>query len=155
MFQALNTINKAQESLPPWVLQAEEVCCFFFFLRFIFGCAGSSLLCVGFSLVVASRGYSSLGRTDCSLQWLLPSRGGQGPFSIGAHGVLTAVASCCGARALGVWASAAAACELGICCPGLVARQHVGSSQTRDQTHVPCTGRWALTHWATREVISL
>ena len=33
-----------------------------------------------------------------------------------------------------------------------VAPQHVGSSQTRDQTHVPCTGRQSLNHWTTREV---
>ena len=35
---------------------------------------------------------------------------------------------------------------------GLVAPQHVGSSQTRDQTCVPCTGRQILNHWTTREV---
>ena len=29
--------------------------------------------------------------------------------------------------------------------------QHVGSSQTRAQTHVPCIGRQILNHWATRE----
>ena len=34
---------------------------------------------------------------------------------------------------------------------GLVAPQHVGSSQTRDQTHVPCIGRSVLSHWTTRE----
>ena len=34
----------------------------------------------------------------------------------------------------------------------LVALQHVGSSRTRDRTHVPCTGRQILNHWATREV---
>ena len=28
----------------------------------------------------------------------------------------------------------------------------MGSSQTRDRTHVPCTGRWILNHWTTREV---
>jgi len=28
----------------------------------------------------------------------------------------------------------------------------VGSSQTRDQTRVPNTGRWILYHWVTREV---
>ena len=47
---------------------------FFFFLilkKFIFGCVGSSLLCVGFSLVVVSRGYSSLQCTGLSLWWLL------------------------------------------------------------------------------------
>ena len=31
---------------------------FIYFIYFIFGCIGSSLLHVGFSLVVASRGYS-------------------------------------------------------------------------------------------------
>ena len=35
----------------------------------------------------------------------------------------------------------------------LVALQHVGSSQTRDQTCVPCIGWWVLYHWATREVL--
>ena len=35
---------------------------------------------------------------------------------------------------------------------GLTASWHVGSSQTRDQTHVPCTGRQILNHWATKEV---
>ena len=32
------------------------------------------------------------------------------------------------------------------------ALQNVGSSWTRDQTRVPCTGRWILNHWTTREV---
>ena len=35
----------------------------------------------------------------------------------------------------------------GLCCPW-----HVGSSQSRDWTHVPCVGRWILNHWTTREV---
>ena len=35
---------------------------------------------------------------------------------------------------------------------GLVALLHVGSSQTRARTHVPCIGRWILNHCATREV---
>ena len=38
---------------------------------FIFGCIGSSLLRVGFSLVVASGGYSSLRHAGFSLWWLL------------------------------------------------------------------------------------
>ena len=37
---------------------------------------------------------------------------------------------------------------------GLIAPQHVGSSRTRDRTHVPCIGRWILNHCATREVPS-
>ena len=35
---------------------------------------------------------------------------------------------------------------------GLVAPWHVGSSWTRDRTHVPCIGRRILSHCATREV---
>ena len=30
---------------------------------------------------------------------------------------------------------------------------HVGSSQIKDQTHVSCTGRWILYHWATKEAL--
>ena len=35
---------------------------------------------------------------------------------------------------------------------GLVVLRHVESSQTREQTHIPCTGRWILIHCTTREV---
>ena len=35
---------------------------------------------------------------------------------------------------------------------GLVVLSHVGSSQTRAQTHVPCIGRQILNHCTTREV---
>ena len=35
---------------------------------------------------------------------------------------------------------------------GLVAPQFVGSSWTRDRTHVPCIARHILNHWTTREV---
>ena len=36
---------------------------------------------------------------------------------------------------------------------GLVALQHVGSYQVRDQTCVSCIGRWILYHWTTRKVL--
>ena len=36
---------------------------------------------------------------------------------------------------------------------GLVAPRHLGSSQTRAQTHVPCIGRPILNHWATSEAL--
>ena len=39
-----------------------------------------------------------------------------------------------------------------LCHTGLVAPRDVGSSQTRDRTHVPCIGRWILNHCTTREV---
>ena len=59
--------------------------------------------------------------------------------------------------------SLAAACGLSIavhglrwlCHTGLVAPQHVESSQTRDRTHVSCIGRQILNHWTFREVLSL
>ena len=35
----------------------------------------------------------------------------------------------------------------------LVALWHVESSQTRDRTHAPCTGRQIPNHWTTREVL--
>ena len=35
---------------------------------------------------------------------------------------------------------------------GLGAQQNVESSETRDQTHVPCTGRQIINHWTTRKV---
>ena len=36
--------------------------------------------------------------------------------------------------------------------PDLVTPQHEPSSQTGDQTHIPCIGRQILIHWTTREV---
>ena len=35
---------------------------------------------------------------------------------------------------------------------GLVNPWHVGSFQPRGQTLIPCTARWILNHWTTREV---
>ena len=44
---------------------------FIYFIYFIFGCIGALLLCLGFSLVAASRGYYLLRCTGFSLRWLL------------------------------------------------------------------------------------
>lgn len=52
--------------------------------------------------------------------------------------------SCWGARALGAQAQQLRRM-------GLVALGHVGSSQTRDWTHVPCISRQILFHGATRK----
>ena len=38
---------------------------------------------------------------------------------------------------------------------GLIAPGNLGSSWTRDRTCVPCTGRWILLHWTTRDVPAL
>ena len=56
----------------------------------------------------------------------------------------------CGARALGFSSCSTWAQYLWYL--GLIALQHVDSSQTRDQTRVPCIGRQVLIHWTTREV---
>ena len=40
-------------------------------------------------------------------------------------------------------------------CLGLVTLQHLGSSWTRDQSHVPCIDRQILNQWTTREVWSI
>ena len=45
-----------------------------------------------------------------------------------------------------LWRSGSAVGALGLSCP-----QHVGSSQTRERTCVPCIGKWILNHWTTRE----
>ena len=66
----------------------------------------------------------------CCKQGLLSSRG--------AWASHCSEFSCCRAHAQYLW------------CSGLVALQHVGSSQTRDRTPVPCAGTQMLHHWATR-----
>ena len=40
----------------------------------------------------------------------------------------------------------------GLVVVGLFVPRHVESSWTRDQTHVPCVGRWIISHCTTREV---
>ena len=63
--------------------------------------------------------------------------------------------SCCGAQALGTWASVVAAHGLSSCDTWLRCSRHVESSCTRDRTHIPCIGRWILIHCTTREVLDL
>ena len=57
------------------------------------------------------------------------------------------VFSCCRAWALGYVSFSSCVTQT-----GLVYLQQVESSQTRDQTHVPCIGRWSLNHRTIREV---
>ena len=115
----------------------------FIYLFFIFGCIGSVLLCMGFLQLRRA------GATLHCTAWTSRCSG----------------FSCCGARALGTRASVVVARELQqlwltgsraqaqqLWCTGLVAPWHVGSSQTRAQTHVLCIGRRILNHCTTREV---
>ena len=74
----------------------------------------------------------------------------------------TGLLSSCGVRAshcggFSCWGAQALGC-VGLSSwghMGLVALQHVGSSRTRDQTHVPCIGRQILIHSTTRKVLAL
>ena len=98
----------------------------FFFLifiyLFIYGCIGSSFLCEGFLL---SR------QVGATLH-----RGARASHHRGL--------SCCRAPAPDAQAQ-----QLWL--TGLVAPRHVGSSQTRARTRVPCIGRQTPNHCATRE----
>ena len=72
--------------------------------------------------------------------------------------VLAALGLCFCVLAFSRWGAQASHCSGFSCCgaqelwhTGLAALQHVESSQTRDWTHVPCTGRRMLYHWITRK----
>ena len=93
-----------------------------FYLFIFYGCVGSSFLCEGF----------------------LQLRQAGATLHCGARAYHYRGLSCCGAQAPDaqpqqLWHT------------GLVAPRHVGSSQTRARTCVPCIGRQILNHCATRE----
>ena len=102
---------------------------------FVFGCAGSSLLwsCSECGLLFTAM---------CGLLISVAS--------------LLAEHSLWGTQASAAVASVTAACGLSAhrlrsCGHSLNASQHVGFSQTRDQTSVPCIARWILNYWTTWE----
>ena len=107
-FQYLARCCLALSSRHSWGFQG----CIFFF----FGCVGSSLLRMGFSLVVASGDYCSLRWAGFSLRWLL---------LLWSAGSRREGFSSCGTRAQQLWLA------------GLVAPRHVESSRTRDRIHIP------------------
>ena len=95
---------------------------YLFILFYIFGRVGSSFLCEGFLY---------LRQAGATLH-----RGARASHYRGL--------SCCGAQAPDAQAQ-----QLWL--TGPVAPQHVGSSQTRARTRVPCISRQILNHCATRE----
>ena len=102
---------------------------FFFNYLFIYsfyGCVGSSFLCEGF----------------------LQLRQAGATLHHGARASHYRGLSCCGAQAPDAQAQ-----QLWL--TGPAAPRHVGSSQTRARTRVPCIGRRTLNHCATREALSL
>ena len=72
------------------------------------------------------------------------SCGERGPLFITVCGALTVVASRCGVQAPDVQAQQ-------LWPTGPAALRHVGSSQTRARTRIPCIGRQILNHCTTRE----
>ena len=68
----------------------------------------------------------------------------RGPLFIAVRGPLTVTASLVVEHRLQTR-------RLSSCVTGPAAPRHVGSSQTRARTHVPCIGRQILNHCATRE----
>ena len=119
----------------------------FFFLMFAYFC-----LCQVF--VLSLHGLSLVS------EWM-------GYSSAVVFGLLTAVTSPVvehGVQA--VWVSVAAAHRLNSCTSqapecrlskmwraGPVSLHHVGSSQIKDRTSVPCIGSWSLNHWTTSEAL--
>ena len=104
---------------------------FFFLQSFGFGCAGSLLRRHGLPLAVRAGAPLQMGCAGLLLWWL-PWLWSTGSWYIGFR--------TCGLQAQWLW------------CVCLVGPQQVGSSQTRDQTHVPCIGRWILNHRTTMDV---
>ena len=100
--------------------------CFFCFYKFIylftFDCIGSSFLC---------KGFLQLRRAGATLH--------RGARASHCHGLSHCGAQAPDAQAQQLWRT------------GLVAPWHVGSSQTRARTRVPCIGRRILNHCATRK----
>ena len=97
---------------------------FIYLLLFFFCCVGSSFLC---------KGFPQLRQAGATLH-----RGARASHYRGL--------SCCRAQAPDVQAQ-----QLWLMGPA--APRHVGSSQTRARTRVPCIGRQILNHCATREAL--
>ena len=96
-----------------------------FIYLFIYGCVGSSFLCEGF-LQLRQAGAT-------------PHRGAQASHH---RGLSRGGAQAPDAQAQQLWPT------------GPIAPRHVGSSQTRARTRVPCIGRQTLNHCATREALT-
>ena len=83
------------------------------------------------------------------------SHGERGLLLVRSSGSRCADFSSCGTRAQQLWLAGSRAQAQQLWCTGLVAPWHVGSSQTRARTCVPCVDRRILNHCATREVREL
>ena len=111
---------------------------FIYFILFIFGCVGSSLLRAGF-LQLRRAGSTLRCRAQASH---CSGFSCSGPCALGARASVAAAHGLAGSRAQAqqLWHT------------GLVVPRHVGSSVTRDRTRVPCISRRIPNHCATSEV---
>ena len=116
---------------------------FLWFDLFIWGCAEALLLLSGFlSAWALSLCLALLRRAEAALPAV------QGLLSAGRLLLQSVCSRHTGFSSYGTWAQL-----LWFTC--LVTLQwHVGSSWTRNWTHVPYIGRWTLLHSTTREVLS-
>ena len=104
---------------------------FFFLMIFLSAYVLFIYVCMAvLGLLFCARAFSSCGK--------------RGPLLIAERGPLTIAASRCRAQAPDAQAQQP-------WLTGRVAPRHVGSSQTRARTRVPCIGRQTLNHCATRE----
>ena len=95
--------------------------CFQLYLLINFACTGSSLICVGFLQLRRAGAPLWSHRAGVSSRWLLLLQ------SVGSR----------------LWSSV-------VWGTGSVVPRHAESSQTKDQTYVPCFGREILNHWTTK-----
>ena len=123
----LKTYNILMTDFTRWY---QNFICFYFFR---FGYVGSSCCMRAFSSC-SEWGYSWLQCSSFSLQWLL---------------LWTRGSRVCGLQYL--WLEGSRARAQWLWCTGLVASWHAGSSRTRDQTGLPCIGRWMLNQGVMRE----
>ena len=93
----------------------------------------------------------------CGCKWAFSSWSEHRLFFIAVRGLSHCGGfSCC--RAWALWHTGFSSCSTQaqqLWRTDLVALRHVGSSQTRDRTRVPCIGRQILNHCITREVPEL
>ena len=108
---------------------------YFFFRKSLFIYLFIYLFMAVLGLRFCARAFSSCGKWGPSLH--------RGARASHYHSL-----SCCGAQAPDAQAQ-----QLWL--TGPVAPWHVGSSQTRARTRVPCIGRQVLNHCATREALNL
>ena len=112
--------------------------CVFLVCFFVFYLAALGLCCCAQALSsCGSGGHSWLQCAGSSLRWPLPFQ---------STGSRHTGFSSCGTWAQQLWLAGSRAQAEQVWCAGPAAPRHMGSSQSRTRTHVPCTGRRTPNH---------